>query len=219
MSRHFFLDRADAGKALAAKLFEYRGLPDLLVLGLPRGGVPVAYEVATALGAELDVLIVRKIGAPSFPELAVGAIASGGALYVNEDIKHELGVTEELFQTEVARETEELHRREHLYRKARRRLRVSGRTVIVVDDGVATGASMLAALLALKSLKPAALICAIPVAPPETAEKLTQVADRLVCVELAANFRAVGQFYQIFDQTSDEEVCRLLGTEVENDQA
>lgn len=205
-----FEDRYAAGRLLAAALRAYAGRNDLVVLALPRGGVPVGYEVAKALGAELDVLIVRKLGLPYHPELAMGAIASGGAIDLNPDVIAMSGVTQGDIEGVLAQEYRELERREALYRGARPPAQIEGRTVIVVDDGIATGASMRAALKALRTRKPAKIIVAVPVAPIDTRERLQDVADEFVCVLSPADFQAVGQFYRNFGQTSDDEVRTLL---------
>ncbi|HET7610411.1 MAG TPA: phosphoribosyltransferase family protein [Rhodanobacteraceae bacterium] len=205
-----FEDRADAGRQLAAKLEAYGGRDDVIVLGLPRGGVPVAYEVAVALGARLDVLVVRKLGLPRQPELAIGAIASGGALYLNENVLRAARVSDAMLQVVEAGERAELVRREKLYRGKRPVPPVRGKTVIVVDDGMATGASMQAAVMALRSLKPERIVVAVPVAPADAARRLADAADEFVCVLTASDFQAVGQFYRDFGQTTDEEVRRLL---------
>lgn len=209
MESHFE-DRHAAGRLLAAALRAYAGRNDVVVLALPRGGVPVGYEVAKALGAELDVLIVRKLGLPYHPELAMGAIASGGAIDLNPDVIAMSGVTQGDIEGVLAQEYRELERREALYRGARPPAQIEGRTVIVVDDGIATGASMRAALKALRTRKPAKIIVAVPVAPIDTRERLRDVADEFVCVLSPADFRAVGQFYRHFGQTSDDEVRTLL---------
>lgn len=209
MESHFE-DRHAAGRLLAAALRAYAGRNDVVVLALPRGGVPVGYEVAKALGAELDVLIVRKLGLPYHPELAMGAIASGGAIDLNPDVIAMSGVTQGDIEGVLAQEYRELERREALYRGARPPAQIEGRTVIVVDDGIATGASMRAALKALRTRKPAKIIVAVPVAPIDTRERLRDVADEFVCVLSPDDFRAVGQFYRHFGQTSDDEVRTLL---------
>lgn len=205
-----FADRSDAGRRLAARLYDLRGDDDLLVLALPRGGVPVAYEIARELRAPLDVLVVRKLGVPFQPELAMGAIASGGAIHLNDEVVRLAGVDGVQLTTVIQRERAELERREAAYRGQRPPPQMQGRTVIVVDDGIATGASMLAALAALRPLKPAALICAVPVAPPEAAARLAGAADRFVCLLTPPDFSAVGQFYARFEQTTDAEVRTLL---------
>ncbi|MBW4047101.1 MAG: phosphoribosyltransferase [Proteobacteria bacterium] len=205
-----FEDRFAAGRALARALPAYAAHGDVLVLALPRGGVPVAFEVARALGAELDVLIVRKLGVPRQPELAMGAISSGDALYLNDDLIALTGVTKAEIESVLEAEREELARRELLYRGSRPAVRVEGRTVIVVDDGIATGASMHAALLALRSKHPARIVVAVPVAPAQTRERLGAATDVFISVMTPEPFYAVGQFYEHFDQTSDEEVRTLL---------
>lgn len=205
-----FRDRADAGRALAGALQRYLGRPDTIVLGLPRGGVPVAGEVARALGLALDVLVVRKIGVPFQPELAMGAVASGGAVSVNHDVIRMTGVTAAQFERVRAREEAELHRREQVFRGNRPHPAVHGRTVIVVDDGLATGASMRAALMALRQLGAARLVVAVPVAPPDAAQRFAGACDEFVCVASPPGFAAVGQFYEQFGQTSDAEVRALL---------
>ena len=205
-----FEDRFAAGRALARALHAYAAQRDVLVLALPRGGVPVAFEVARALGAELDVLIVRKLGVPHQPELALGAISSGNALYLNRDLIALTGVTKAEIESVLEAEREELARRELLYRGSRPPVRVEGRTVIVVDDGIATGASMHAALLALRSKRPARIVVAVPVAPAQTQERLGAATDVFISVMTPEPFYAVGQFYERFDQTSDEEVRTLL---------
>ncbi len=209
MASHFD-DRHAAGRLLAGALRAYAGRSDVVVLALPRGGVPVGYEVAKALGAEFDVLIVRKLGLPYHPELAMGAIASGGAIDLNRNVIEMSGVTQRDIEGVLAQEHRELERREALYRGSRPTAQIEGRTVIVVDDGIATGASMRAALKALRTLKPAKIIVAVPVAPIDTRERLQDVADEFVCVLSPADFQAVGQFYRNFDQTSDDEVRALL---------
>jgi putative phosphoribosyl transferase len=205
-----FKDRYDAGRRLAEALKSYGGRQDVIVLALPRGGVPVGYEVARALGADLDILIVRKLGVPSQPELAMGAIASGGALYINEDIVSLAGVSPRDIKTVLEKERHELARREALYRGLRPTIRIEGRTVIVVDDGIATGASMHAAILALRSSKPSQIIVAVPVCPVDAAERFKGLADAFVSILTPEPFGAVGQFYEWFDQTSDEEVRNLF---------
>lgn len=205
-----FKDRYDAGRRLAEALKSYAGHQDVIVLALPRGGVPVGYEVAKALGADLDVLIVRKLGVPGQPELAMGAIASGGALYLNEEIVSLAGVSPRDIKVVLEKERQELARREELYRGLHPTLQIKGRTVILVDDGIATGASMHVAIMALRSSKPSRIIVAVPVCPVDAAERFRALADAFVSVLTPVPFGAVGQFYEWFDQTSDEEVRSLF---------
>jgi putative phosphoribosyl transferase len=206
-----FRDRTEAGRRLAARLAPLAGERPV-VLALPRGGVPVGFEIARALGAPLDVVVVRKIGAPWQPELALGAIVGGDAidLAVDEGLLARLRISREALEPIVAREREELHRRERLYRAGRPRAEVLDRTAIVVDDGVATGASMRAALRAIRRRRPRRLVLAVPVAPPETVTALGREVDELVCLEAPRDFFAVGQHYARFDQVSDEEVIEWL---------
>jgi len=205
-----FRDRADAGGLLAERLSHYAGRDDVLVLGLPRGGVPVAAEVARALGAPLDVFLVRKLGLPGQEELAMGAIASGGARVLNEELVETLGIPEALIDAVAAREEEELRRRERLYRGERTPPEVEGKTVILVDDGLATGSSMRAAVAALRRRRPARIVVAVPTAPVSTCEELRPEVDELVCARTPQPFYAVGIWYENFNQTTDEEVRRLL---------
>jgi len=205
-----FRDRADAGRLLAERLSHYAGRDDVLVLGLPRGGVPVAAEVARALGAPLDVFLVRKLGLPGQEELAMGAIASGGARVLNEELVETLGIPEALIDAVAAREEEELGRRERLYRGERPPPEVEGKTIILVDDGLATGSSMRAAVAALRRLHPARIVVAVPTAPVSTCEELRPEVDELVCARTPQPFYAVGIWYENFNQTTDEEVRRLL---------
>jgi putative phosphoribosyl transferase len=205
-----FYDRADAGRRLARELHDYADRADLLVLGLPRGGIPVAFEVAQALGAPLDVFVVRKLGVPGHEELAMGAIASGGIQILNDDVIRAGSVTRAEIAAKVAAETRELHRRERLYRSDRPFPRVSGVTVILVDDGLATGSTMQAAVAALRLRRPAAIVVAVPVAARETCDTFRRLADDVVCAVTPEPFYAVGMWYQDFSQTSDEEVHDLL---------
>jgi putative phosphoribosyl transferase len=205
-----FRDRADAGRLLAERLSHYAGRDDVLVLGLPRGGVPVAAEVARALGAPLDVFLVRKLGLPGQEELAMGANASGGARVLNEELVETLGIPEALIDAVAAREEEELLRRERLYRGERPPPEVEGKTVILVDDGLATGSSMRAAVAALRRLRPARIVVAVPTAPVSTCEELRPEVDELLCARTPQPFYAVGIWYENFDQTTDEEVRGLL---------
>jgi predicted phosphoribosyltransferase len=205
-----FLDRHDAGRQLA-EVLKTRGYRNPIVMGLPRGGVPVAYEVAKALGAPLDVFVVRKLGVPYQPELAMGAIASGGILVRNDDVLRMLGGAERALAAVERAERVELERREQLYRGDRPVATVRGRDVLVVDDGLATGATMKAAVLALEQAGAARVVVAVPVGPPETCAELEALADEVVCLQRPTRFMAVGQWYEDFGQTSDEEVRELLG--------
>jgi putative phosphoribosyl transferase len=205
-----FRDRTEAGRLLAERLRRYAGRSDLLVLGLPRGGVPVAYEVAQALGAPLDVFLVRKLGVPGHEEVAMGAIATGGVRVVNEDFVRELGITPEAIERVAASEQRELDRRERAYRGSRPPPDVAGKTVILVDDGLATGSTMRAAAEALRRRKPARIVVGVPVAAPETCRELESLVDDVVCAVTPRPFLAVGRWYQDFSETSDEEVRALL---------
>ena len=211
-----YRDRIEAGRRLAADLAEYAHRPDVVVLGLPRGGVPVAYEVARALDAPLDVFIVRKLGVPGHEEFAMGAVASGGVRVLNEALIRSLGIPRQAVEAVTARELEELARRERLYRGDRPPVDVRGRTVILVDDGLATGASMVAAIRALRQLGPARIVVAVPIAPPETCDALRSEADDVVCSMTPEPFHAVGLWYQDFAQTSDAEVRELLARSVQH---
>ena len=206
-----FRDRRHAGRLLAEKLKPLERRHDVIVLGLPRGGVPVAYEVARALDAPLDVFIVRKLGLPAHEELAMGAIASGGVRVLNREIVEALGISEELVARVAAEQQRELERRAREYRGNRPQLDVLGKTVVLVDDGLATGASMRAAIEALRALEPARLIVAVPVAAPSTCEELGALVDEIVCAVTPEPFYAVGLWYADFSETSDEEVRALLG--------
>jgi predicted phosphoribosyltransferase/predicted alpha/beta-hydrolase family hydrolase len=206
-----FVDRVDAGRQLAARLEPLRVL-DPIVLALPRGGVPVAAEVAARLGAPLDVLVVRKIGHPRQPELAVGALGEDGVMILDQDSIARLGVTREALNATVARERSELERRVTRYRGSRPRLDVRGRTVIVVDDGLATGASAHAGIAVLRRLGAVRVILAVPVAPADTVNALRRVADDVVCLETPHDFQAVGLWYDDFTQVTDEDVDRLLSS-------
>ncbi|MBN3800624.1 phosphoribosyltransferase family protein [Burkholderia lata] len=205
-----FADRADAGRQLAVALGDYAGRGNVVVLALPRGGVPVAYPVACALRAPLDVLVVRKLGVPYDPELAMGAIATGGAIHLQRSVLRSMNVSDEQLADVIARETAELHRREALYRGAAPPLPVEGRIAIVVDDGVATGASMRVALQALRERHPARIVAAAPVAPAGTRHVFDDLADAFVTVSLPLPFFGISQFYARFEQTSDDEVRALL---------
>lgn len=205
-----FKDRRDAGRYMAKQLRHYAHKPDVIVLGLPRGGVPVAAEIAQALGADLDVFVVRKLGAPMYEELAMGAIASGGVRVLNPEVVQQLGITSEVVDAAAAQEEIELQRRERDYRGDRPPLDVSGRTVILVDDGLATGASMRAAVRAVRQLGPEKVVVAVPVGAPETCKDLEPEVDEIVCGKMPRDFRAVGAWYEDFAQTTDEEVRGLL---------
>ena len=204
-----FANRTDAGKQLAAKLLRYAG-PQTQILALPRGGVPVAAEVARALNAPLDVFIVRKLGAPGREELAVGAIASGGVRVLNDDTIEALGISASGIQKIADRELLELQRREAAYRAGREPLDVKGKVVILIDDGLATGASMQAAILALRRAGPQRVVVAVPVAPQETCTILKRFADEIVCLAMPEPVRGVGAWYDDFRQVTDEEVRALL---------
>jgi predicted phosphoribosyltransferase len=205
-----FLDRRDAGKQLAAKLVSYGDDPDLLVLGLPRGGVPVAYEVARGLQAPLDVFVVRKLGVPGHRELAMGAIASGGMQVLNRDVIESLGISQADLESAAARELLEMERQQRIYRGSMPLPEIANRTVIVVDDGLATGSTMRAAVGALRQKNPARIIVAAPVAAAETVQRLKADADDVVYLVGPPDFHAVSMWYQDFRQTSDEEVRNLL---------
>ncbi|KRV69858.1 phosphoribosyltransferase [Pseudomonas citronellolis] len=205
-----FVDRAAAGKALARLLLAYRGRPEVIVLALPRGGVPVGYEVASELGVELDLMIVRKLGVPWYPELAMGAIASGGVRVLNDDVLRMHGVDAHALETVERRESAELHRRERAYRGQRPVPTLAGRQVLLVDDGLATGATMLAAVRAVRQQVPAAIVVAVPVAPAEVLEELRHEVDEVVCPFTPEPFSAIGRWYLDFSQTSDAEVVELL---------
>jgi putative phosphoribosyl transferase len=205
-----FPNRPEAGRLLAQKLSKYTGRDDVIVLGLPRGGVPVAYEVARALGVPLDVFIVRKLGVPGFEELAVGAIASGGVRVLNEDVMRALPNVDEIIESVTAREVAEMERREKSYRDGRPAPELRDRTVILVDDGLATGATMRAAVKALRQRGAAKIVVAVPVGPPDTCREFEDVADETVCATAPEFFQAVGQYYEDFSQTTDDEVRELL---------
>jgi putative phosphoribosyl transferase len=205
-----FRDRADAGRQLFSRLGAYVGRPHLLVLGLPRGGIPVAYEVARGLAAPLDVFVVRKLGVPGQEELAMGAIATGGVRVVNADVVRALGISPDVLDRAAAEESRELARRETSYRGERSPPAVEGRTVILVDDGLATGSTMRAAVAALREQRPGRVVVAVPVAARATCEELQREVDEVVCHSTPEPFLAVGRFYDDFEQTTDEEVRELL---------
>jgi predicted phosphoribosyltransferase len=205
-----FRDRRDAGRALAERLAAYANRPDVLVLALPRGGVPVAYEVARTLGAPLDVFVVRKLGVPGYEELAMGAVATGGVRVLNDQLIEHLGIPDHVIDAVTARERQELARRKRLYRGGRPPSDISGRTVILVDDGLATGATMQAAIEALQQQNPIRIVVAVPTASPDTCEEMKAKADDVICAITPEPFEAVGRWYQDFSQTTDEEVGALL---------
>jgi predicted phosphoribosyltransferase len=210
MYSEVFVNREDAGRRLAQELTQYAGRDDVVVLGLPRGGAPVALEVAKALDAPMDVFVVRKLGVPGREEFAMGAIATGGVQVMNEDVVRMLNLPERSIENVAEREFKELVRREKSYREGRGPLTVRGRVVIVVDDGLATGATMRAAVEALRRLGPEKIIAAAPVAAPDTARSIQELADGMVTVHTPEFFEAVGAWYRDFSQTSDEEVRECL---------
>jgi putative phosphoribosyl transferase len=205
-----FLNRVDAGRRLAKKLGAYASQKDVIVLGIPRGGVPVAFQVAAELEAPLDVFVVRKLGVPGHEELAFGAIATGGIRVIDAQIVDGTGVSELEIELIASKEREELNRRERVYRRGRPPLELGGKTVILVDDGIATGASTRAAIVALRQLKPASIVLATPIAPAFTCMRLRREVDSLMCLDTPENFRAIGEFYEDFSQVSDDEVTTLL---------
>jgi putative phosphoribosyl transferase len=205
-----FLDRYEAGRVLAERLQTFAGRPDVIVLGLPRGGVPVAFEVARTLGVPFDIFLVRKLGVPGQEELAMGAIASGGIVVINHEVVDGLRIPRDMVEAEIARERMELTRRESIYRGDRAPIDVSGRTVILVDDGLATGSTMRAAVRAVSRKQPASIVVAVPTAAPSTCEEFRTIADACICTIRPEPFRAVGLWYQNFEQTSDQEVVDLL---------
>lgn len=205
-----FRDREEAGRKLAEQLSAYANRKDVIVLGIPRGGVPVAQEVAKGLNAPLDIFVSRKLGVPWQEELAFGAIATGGTRVLDHEIIEAVGISDEQIEQITARVKKELERRENLYRGNRPPLKIDGLTVILVDDGIATGSSMRAAIKALRRMNPAQIVVAVPVAPQSTCKLLKSEVDRLVCVYMPEEFYAIGQFYDDFSQVADEEVTRLL---------
>lgn len=208
--RQAFSDRREAGRELAAQLQQYARRDDVIVLALPRGGVPVAFEVARALGAALDVFLVRKLGTPGHRELAMGAIASGGVRVINDDVVRYLGIPQAAIDAAAREEQAELERREAAYRHGRSLPSLENRVVILVDDGLATGSTMRAAVQAVKQQRPARVIVAVPVGARETCHDLGVLADEVLCARMPFPFSAVGQWYRNFDQTSDDEVRALL---------
>ena len=210
-----FRDRAEGGRQLATKLMAYADRADVLVLGLPRGGVPVAFEVAQALHAPLEAFLVRKLGVPGHEELAMGAIATGGVRVLNKEALHKLRIPEEVLEAVTRKQQKELERRERAYRGDRPAFPVRGRTVILVDDGLATGSTMRAAVAALRQQKPARLIVAVPVGAPETCAEFQDEADETICARTPEPFYAVGHWYRDFSQTTDEEVHDLIARAAE----
>jgi putative phosphoribosyl transferase len=210
LSSRAFRDRTEAGQVLAGLLAHYRGRPDVIVLGLPRGGVPVAAEVASGLGAPLDVFVVRKLGVPGHDELAMGAIASGGVRVVNRSVVDGLRIGEDVIEKVAARELKELERRDAAYRDGRPPPDVRGKVVVVVDDGLATGSTMRAAVSALRAQQPSRIVVAVPVGSAATCHELEAEADEVVCARIPADFHAVGQWYEDFSPTTDEQIRSLL---------
>jgi putative phosphoribosyl transferase len=208
--RRPFRDRAEAGQVLAGMLAEYAGQEDVIVLALPRGGVPVAYEVATALGAPLDVFLVRKLGAPGHEELAMGAIASGDIVVTNDEVVKAMNVQADEILDAIAIERRELARREEAYRDGRPPVDVRGKTVILIDDGLATGSTMRAAVTALRRQDPARIVVSVPIGAASTCAELGTIADDCICALTPEPFRAVGLWYEDFSQTEDDEVAELL---------
>lgn len=210
-----FRDRTEAGQVLADKLASYANRPDVLVLALPRGGVPVAFEVARALHAPLDVFLVRKLGLPGQEELAMGAIATGGTRVLNEEVVDKLNIPDEVIDAVAIEEEQELHRRELDYRDGRPAPDVRGRIILLVDDGLATGSTMRAAVAALRQQEPKRIVVAVPVGAFQTCAELREEADEVVCALTPEAFYAVGMWYEDFTQTSDEEVRDLLARAAE----
>jgi putative phosphoribosyl transferase len=208
---YLFRDRTEAGRLLAQKLREYANRDDVVVLALPRGGVPVGFEVAKALNAPLDIFLVRKLGLPEQEELAMGAIATGGVRVLNDEVVRALDIPDEIVDAVAAKEERELERREREYRGGRAPVDVRGRTVILIDDGLATGSSMRAAALALRNKQPAQIVVAVPVGAPSTCAEFESEVDKVVCAVTPEPFWGVGQWYRDFSPTSDEEVRDLLG--------
>ena len=217
--RQPFMDRREAGRVLASRLQAYADRGDVVVLALPRGGVPVAYEVATALGAPLDVFLVRKLGTPGHRELAMGAIASGGVRVLNDDVVRWYGIPEKAIESVAREEAEELERRERAYRRDRPAPDLANRVVILVDDGLATGSTMRAAAQAVRLPGPSRVVVAVPVGARQTCSEIAAVADEVVCARMPEPFSAVGQWYLDFDQTEDDEVRELLQKSILTPQA
>ena len=208
--KNLFRDRVEAGRLLAAELSEHANRKDVIVLGLPRGGVVVAYEVARQLNSPLDVFVVRKLGVPGYRELAMGAIATGGVRVLNQHIVQEQGISQEMIDAVSAEEEQELRRRELAYRGHGAPPEIRGKTIILVDDGMATGSTMLAAVQALRAQHPAHLVVAVPTAAPSSFREIGRQADEMIALMTPRDFNAVGQWYENFSQTTDAEVTRLL---------
>lgn len=205
-----FGDRVDAGRRLAEKLRAYANREDVVVLGIPRGGVPVAFEVAAALNAPLDVFLSRKLGVPGQEELAFGAVATGGVRVLDQELIEAVGISKQEIEQITQKVRAELERRERVYRGARPPFNLEGKVAILIDDGIATGSSMRAAINALRQLKPARVVVAVPVAPLSTCNRLKSDVDELICVHMPESFYAIGQFYADFSQVADEEVTNLI---------
>ena len=206
-----FKDRVDAGRKLAKKLSEYANRSDVIILALPRGGVPVAFEVAKELNVKMDVFIVRKLGVPGNEELAMGAIASDNIIVLNEDVVRSFQISKQVIDAVAARELRELERREHTYRGTRPKPNINGLTVILIDDGLATGATMRAAAAAVKTKNPTKIVIAVPTGAPDTCRSFEGKVDKVICVATPEPFYGVGAWYEDFSQTTDTEVCELLG--------
>src|SRR5258705_4084225 len=217
--QHLFVDRRDAGRVLASRLRSYANRGDVIVLALPRGGVPVAYEVASALGAPMDVFLVRKLGTPGHRELAMGARASGGVRVLNDDVVRWYGIPEAAIERVAREEEQELQRRERAYRDDLPAPDLANRTVILIDDGLATGSTMRAAAQAMRLRHPSRVVIAVPVGAPQTCTELAAVADEVICARMPEPFSAVGQWYLNFNQTGDEEVRDLLQKSTHTPQA
>ncbi|QNI32950.1 phosphoribosyltransferase [Alloacidobacterium dinghuense] len=211
-----FQDRSEAGRLLAKKLASYADRSDAVVLGLPRGGVPVAFEIAREFHLPLDILLVRKLGVPGQSELAMGAIGTGGIRILDHVMIRQLGITENEVTSTIREEEEELQRREQIYKNYRGGLAMKDLSVIVVDDGIATGSSMLAAIQVLRSQQPAGIIVAVPVAPPHARTEIEAMTQEFVCLRVSEYFPAVGSFYRDFSQVDDQEVCRLLASSAQS---
>ena len=205
-----FRDRSDAGRILASRLTHYKGRKDLVVLALPRGGIPVAYEIGKELGVPVDVFVVRKLGVPGQEELAMGAIASGDVRIINYDVVNQFGIDQETIDRVTDKERQELRRREQLYRGDRRPPALAGKSIILVDDGIATGSTMRAAIAAIRQSTPARLIVAVPLAAASTYREISAEVDEIICPETPQSFFAISQWYERFEQTTDGEVRDLL---------